>query len=101
MRRLTASVLAGAALLTMSCVPMAAGPPPASGSAPAYHYSPPPSDPPPVAASGSIPGDDPHWIRSDEYFVQGGALVQGWAWAYLAKMKQPPSPGTKGKALFV
>jgi hypothetical protein len=81
---------------------MAVGPPPASG---AY---PPQPEPPPlqpaagyaVSAGGSTPAEDRHWILDDEYFVQSGPLVQGWAWVYLAKMKQPPSPETKGKALF-
>ena len=53
-----------------------------------------------MPAGGSTPAEDPHWIRNDEFFVQGGPLVQGWAWVYLAKMKQPPSPATNGKALF-
>lgn len=95
-------LLAGAVYLTVSCVPMAVGPPPSSGAAPAYQYSPPPagSVAAPSPAGGATVVEDPHWIRSDEYFVQGGPLVQGWAWVYLAKMKQPASSATKGKALF-
>src|SRR5688572_16604806 len=102
MRRLTALMIAGAVLLAVSCVPMAAGPPPSSPAAPVYHYPPPPSGPPAASPPppGPTVGEDPHWIRSDEYFVQGGPLVQGWAWVYLAKMKQPASAATKNKALF-
>jgi hypothetical protein len=47
------------------------------------------------------PGEDRHWMQADDYFLTEQQYVDEYIYAHLAKMRQPPSAGSKDQALFL
>jgi len=46
------------------------------------------------------PGEDQHWFQADDYMISDRPFEEGWIYVKLAKMKQAPSPATRGEGLF-
>jgi hypothetical protein len=63
----------------------------------------------PVSGQATAPGstlgavdtrEDAHWIQADDYFIASRAFDKGYDSVHVAKMKEPPTAGAKGEALF-